>query len=165
VAPSFLQEDESDNSGEDDLESDNINLLDKSTQVQQKPQGTGAKVVLQMIGTIQQDLKKEFGTAKKEEDDAQSDYEEILAEAKSKREVTARQMTEKEGVKAAVEEELKKTADRVDGLSKQLGETVDIIANIHKDCDWLLANFAERKKLRAAEVNALQRAKSMLSSR
>merc|ERR1719198_1604963 len=112
-----------------------------------------------MIDTIQKDLKAEFQTAKKDEDDAQADYEDLLADAKKKREVSARAMTEKEGAKATLQEELKKKKDRIAGLSNELSETVDVIKDLHKECDWLLQNFEERKKLRAAEVEALNRAK------
>jgi len=162
---SFLQEDESDNSGEDQASSsDEDNSVEKmSSGLKRKPQNSGAKVVLQMINTIQQDLKKEFASSKKVEDESQADYEDVLAEAKSKREVTARAMTEKEGVKAGLEEEAKKGHDRNEALQTQQAETIDILANLHKECDWLLDNFQERKKLRAAEIEALTRAKSTLS--
>jgi len=165
-APSFLQEDESDASGEEQerSSSDEYNFMDKSSAHQKKkPQGGAGKVVITMINTIQQDLKAEFQTAKAEEDEAQEEYETLLAEAKKKREVTARAVTQKEGVKAALQEEIKKKKDRIDGLSNELEETIDVIADLHKECDWLLENFKERKKLRAAEVEALRKTKATLA--
>jgi len=44
-----------------------------------------------------------------------------------------------------------------------LEETIDVIADLHKECDWLLENFKERKKLRAAEVEALRKTKATLA--
>lgn len=159
-APSFLQEGESDSEGEGAREEDDeYNFMHKS----KKPGETGGKVVLTMITTIQQDLKNEFATAKKEEADSQADYEDLLADAKLKRESTARAMTEKEGAKAALQEERKKGLDRIAGLQTELKETIDVIADLHEECDWLMKNFEERKKLREGEVGALERAKATLS--
>jgi len=171
-APSFLQEGESDT---DDASSfsapppryDEYSYLQSDAAAdakhKRKPQGQGGKVVLTMISTIQGDLKKEFQTAKKEEEDAQADYEQLLEDAKKKREVSARAMTEKEGAKATLQEEMKKKKDRISGLENELSETNDVIEDLHKECDWLLQNFEERKKLRAAEVEALNRAKATLA--
>jgi len=167
---SFIQEGESD--GESSEEGTSSSSADEhsfmsnaaaatSSQHKKKPQG--AKAVLTMVATIQQDLTNEFQTAKKEEAEAQADYEGLLADAKKKREVTARAMTEKEGAKAALQGNKKKKNDRITGLNTELKETIDVVEDLHKDCDWLLKNFQERIKLRAAEVEALQRAKSTLA--
>jgi len=165
AAPSFLQEAESDGEEASSASTDEYSFMDDASikQKQKKHKADGGKVVLKMIGTIQNDLKAEFKTAKKEEGEAQADYEELLADAKKKRELSARAMTEKEGVKAQLQEELKKKVDGITGLTNELAETVDVIADLHKECDWLLANFQERKKLRAAEVESLQRAKATLA--
>jgi chromosome segregation ATPase len=163
-APSFLQEGEgeAESSREDDYSFMEGAGAGSSLQMR-KPQSQGGKVVLTMIDTIQKDLEKEFQTAKKEEDEAQADYEDLLGDAKKKREVSARAMTEKEGARATLQAELKKSKDRIVGLTNELSETVDIIKDLHEDCDWLLKNFQERKKLRTAEVEALRRAKATLS--
>jgi len=167
-APSFLQEGASDSesSGEEasSSSSDEYGFMSgASSRHKKKPQAQGAKAVLKMVATIQADLTKEFQSAKTEEKDAQADYEALLNDAKKKREVTARAMTEKEGVKAGFQAERQKKEKRIDGLSTELKETIDIIADCHKNCDWLLANFETRIKLRAAEVEALRKAKSTLS--
>merc|ERR1719253_2343135 len=109
------------------------------------------------------DLKKEFQTAKAAEEEAQADYEDVLKDATKKREVSARATTEKEGSKAGMEEELTKKKKRIAGLTDELTETVDVIKDLHEDCDWLLTNFEERKKLRAAEIESLQRARAILA--
>jgi len=128
-----------------------------------KPQGQGAKAVLKMVATIQEDLTREFQAAKKEEKEDQADYESMLADAKKKREESARAITAKEGSKAALQAEKKKKTDRIAGLKEEHKETEDVIADLHEDCDWLLKNFEERKKLRAAEVEALTKAKATLA--
>jgi len=161
-APSFLQEDDSESS--DDSKGE-YSFMEASghQKRQRKPQSGGSKIVLQMLATIQTDLKNEFQTAKKEETDAQASYEELLNDAKKKREVSARGMTQKEGVKAGLQEEIKKNKDRITGLSTELKETIDVIEDLHDECDFLLKNFQERVKLRGAEVESLNRAKSTLA--
>jgi len=156
-APSFLQEDESDDSAEDE-DSDEYDLLGHK----KRPQ-SGGRVVIDLITKIQQDLKDEFQTAKTEEESAQKDYEELLVDAKKRREVAARSLTEKEGVKAGIQEDMKRKKDRITGLQNELAETIDVLADLHKECDWILANFLERIRLRAAEVEGLQKCKAVLA--
>jgi chromosome segregation ATPase len=163
-APSFLQEGDSEGSTDEfGFLSGAVEAKSSKHKHKKKPQTQGAKAVLTMVATIQQDLTAEFQTAKKEEGEAQADYESLLADAKKKREVTARAMTEKEGAKAALQENKKKGKDRIQALKEELAETIDVIADLHKDCDWLIKNFEERVKLRAAEVESLRKAKSALA--
>mmetsp|Transcript_122853 Transcript_122853/g.192843 ORF Transcript_122853/g.192843 Transcript_122853/m.192843 type:complete len:666 (+) Transcript_122853:2-1999(+) len=165
--PSFLQEGQSESDSEE--ATDEYQFLDDSSRKsgtsrhKKQPQTDAAKTVLTMIEQIQMDLKSEFSEAKKEEMESQADYEDLLATAKKKRETTARAMTEKEGAKAGLQEELKKQKDYKNGLEEELQETNDVISDLHEDCDKLLRNFQERTKLRNAEKEALQRAKSVLA--
>merc|ERR1711865_1029159 len=64
----------------------------------------------------------------------------------------------KEGVKAGLQEEIKKNKDRITGLSTELKETIDVIEDLHDECDFLLKNFQERVKLRG---NALGRCQDL----
>jgi septal ring factor EnvC (AmiA/AmiB activator) len=165
-APSFFQE--SDSSTESEGENDEYTFMDSGaassvSQQKKKPQNDAGKAVLKMIDTIQSDLKKEFAVAKAEETQAQEDYEELLTTAKKKREISSRAMTEKEGAKAGLQEELKKQKDKKKGLEDELKETIDVIKDLHDECDDLLKSFAERTKLRDAEVEALRKTKSVLA--
>merc|ERR1719450_211937 len=41
--------------------------------------------------------------------------------------------------------------------------TMKYIENLHLECDWLIKNFDLRKEARAGEVDALKKAKAVLS--
>merc|ERR1719217_42673 len=46
---------------------------------------------------------------------------------------------------------------------KELAGTLEVIASLHAECDWLLKYFDVRKDARASEIDALGRAKAVLS--
>jgi len=41
--------------------------------------------------------------------------------------------------------------------------TMESLKDIHLDCDWLLQNFDTRKEARTGEIDALKKAKAVLS--
>jgi len=57
---------------------------------------------------------------------------------------------------AATKADLQRVADELEGLSAELGD-------LHKDCDYLLANFDALQKGRSAEMDGLREAKYILS--
>merc|ERR1719428_128892 len=80
------------------------------------------------------DLDKEMQEMEFEEKDSQAEYAEIVS----------------------MEEEKKGT------LAEAMAKA-DYLKDLHLDCDWLLANFEYRKEARAGEVEALKKAKAVLS--
>jgi len=42
-------------------------------------------------------------------------------------------------------------------------ETDKYLSGLHQDCDWLLSNFDTRQSARAGEIDALGKAKDVLS--
>merc|ERR1719217_1408433 len=91
--------------------------------------------VIGMMDMLIKDVQKDITAMELEEKDAQEEYEQFMTDAADK--------------KAAEEDELMAT--------KQY------IAELHADCDWLLENFETRKEARAGEVEALKKAKAVLS--
>ena len=47
--------------------------------------------------------------------------------------------------------------------TKEAMATHEYLSEVHGDCDWLLTNFETRKSARAGEVDALTKAKAVLS--
>merc|ERR1719408_1016270 len=92
-----------------------------------------------------------------EEETAQKDYEEMMAKSADKRAMMSKRIVEKEGELAGTEERLAK-AQKTDLMD--LGEYV---ASLHGQCDWLLQNFDQRKEARANEIDAIKKAKAVLS--
>jgi len=119
--------------------------------------------VIAMMDSLTADLDKEMQEADFEEKDAQSEYEEMMKDSAEKRVTDSKSITEKEGTKADDEANLQKMGKERLAKMKEAMATVDVIQNLHKDCDWLLKNFDVRKEARAGEGDALKKAKAVLS--
>merc|ERR1719183_106965 len=110
-----------------------------------------------MLDKLMNDLKLEMKEDDMEEETAQKDYEEVMAKSADKRAMMSKRIVEKEGELAATEERLAK-AKKTDLMD--LGEYV---ASLHGECDWLLQNFDKRKEARSNEIDAIKKAKAVLS--
>merc|ERR1719506_3050435 len=119
--------------------------------------------VIAMMDSLIAELDKEMQEAELEEKDAQGDYEQFTRDAAEKRVDDSKSITEKEGAKSEAEVNLvKETKERQTKMKEALA-TVNYIEGLHKDCDWLLKNYDVRKSARAGEVDALTKAKAVLS--
>jgi len=98
-----------------------------------------------------------------EENDAQADYEAMMKSSAEKRAADSKSLTEKESTKAALEEDLETHTEAKADYSKELAATLEYINSLHLECDWLLKYFEVRKEARASEVDALGKAKAVLS--
>jgi len=112
---------------------------------------------------LQADLDKEMTEAETTEKDAQADYETAMKDAADKRTADSKLLSEKESIKAETEADLEaKTEDKA-AASAELMSTMKYIASLHAECDWLLKYFDVRKEARASEIDALGKAKAVLS--
>jgi len=119
--------------------------------------------VTAMMDAMVADLDKEMQEAEIEEKDAQSEYEEMMKDSAEKRVTDSKSITEKEGTKADDEANLQHLGKERLAKMKEAMATISVIENLHKDCDWLLKNFDVRKEARSGEVDALKKAKAVLS--
>merc|ERR1719291_989596 len=97
------------------------------------------------------------------EKDAQKEYEEMMADSAAKRAEDSKSVTDKTAAKAATEEQLQAENDKKDETTKDLALNVEYIGTLHGECDWLLKYFDVRKAARTEEIEALGRAKAVLS--
>jgi len=119
--------------------------------------------VIAMMDSLVADLEKEMQEAELNEKDAQGDYEQFTRDAAEKRVADSKSITEKDGAKAEAEMNIvKETKERQTKMKEALA-TVNYIEGLHKDCDWLLKNYDVRKNARTGEVDALTKAKAVLS--
>merc|ERR1719420_525387 len=116
-----------------------------------------------MIDLLKADLEKEITESKLVEEDAQKDYEGFMKDSAEKRAMDSKSIEDKEGSKAALEEELLTNQEALKGKQVELMETEKYIMELHQECDWLLQHFDLRKEARANEVDALKKAKDVLS--
>jgi len=123
-------------------------------------EGTG---VIAMIDLLIGDLEKEITEAKVDEKDAQEDYEAFMKDSAEKRALDSQAIADKEGSKAALEEELLANQEALKANQYDLMDTEKYIMEVHAECDWLLEHFDLRKDARTGEVEALKKAKDVLS--
>jgi len=119
--------------------------------------------VIAMIDLLVADLDKEMQTAKVDEDNAQEEYETLMADSAAKRKADTETMLQKESEKASTEESLDKEKENNADLTKDLLATAEYLASVHGECDWLLKFFDVRKEARTGEIDALTKAKAVLS--
>jgi len=132
----------------------------KSMQTQKKQESSG---VIAMMDSLKGDLAKEIQELEFNEKDAQEEYEAMVLDAADKRAADTKSVEEKTAVKAGLEDEIVKNGDAKDAEEAELMATKKYIADLHADCDWLISNFDTRKEARANEIDALKKAKAVLS--
>merc|ERR1719311_1802763 len=119
--------------------------------------------VMAMMGMLVKDLDKEMTVATATEKDAQADYEAFLKESAEKRAEDTKSVADKEAAIAEFEGLLETDTEAKAADEKELAGTLEVIASLHAECDWLLKYFDVRKDARASEIDALGRAKAVLS--
>jgi len=119
--------------------------------------------VLAMMDMMIADVNKEIQEMEFAEKDGQEEYEIMVNEAADKRAADTKSVEEKTAVKAGLEDEIVKNGDQKDAEEAELMDTKKVIADLHADCDWLISNYQTRKDARANEIDALKKAKAVLS--
>jgi septal ring factor EnvC (AmiA/AmiB activator) len=119
--------------------------------------------VLQMMDLLVAEVDKEMTEAKVEEDDAQGDYEKLMGECSAKRATSSKTLTEKTAMKAEMETELQAAKDKKAADAEMLKATLEYIQSLHTECDFLVEYYTVRKEARASEIDALGKAKAVLS--
>merc|ERR1712008_537916 len=112
--------------------------------------------VVAMLNMLKADLEKEMQSATVEEKDAQAEYAE-------KRATDSKSVADKESAKADLESKSLKLKEEETATMTEVLATAETLKNLHLECDWLVSNFEVRKEARAGEVEALKKAKAVLS--
>merc|ERR1719436_972095 len=116
-----------------------------------------------MIDLMIADLDKDIQTSKVTEKDAQKEYKEFMSDSSEKRAVDSKAITDKEAAKAETETQLQADKDSKKSKMFEAMETAKYIGGLHEECDWLLKYYETRKSARSGEIDALGKAKSVLS--
>jgi chromosome segregation ATPase len=119
--------------------------------------------VIAMLDLLIKDLDKEMQTGEAAEKDAQGDYETAMADAATKRADDTKTLGDKESAKAETESALQGHQDDHAAHGKELMGVMQYISGLHGECDWLLKYFDQRKEARSSEIDALGKAKAVLS--
>merc|ERR1719502_930537 len=87
----------------------------------------------------------------------------MMKEFAEKRATDTETLANKEKVKSELEAELEANTEEKGATEKSLAATLEHIASLHGECDWLLQYYEVRKEARAGEVESLETAKAVLS--
>merc|ERR1719469_1144602 len=123
----------------------------------------GGKRVLAMLEGVMQDSKQTEDEAINAEDSSQNAYENFMKDSNKMIIHTSKMINDMTEAKAKARSDLtmaktdfKQTMSELEGLNNEAGD-------LHKSCDYLLQNFDLRQQSRAAEIDALNEAKNILS--
>jgi len=119
--------------------------------------------VIAMIDTLIKELDTEMTEAETNEKLNQEDYEEMMADSAAKRAADSKSLAQREGAKADTEKALVDAESEKTSTVKELMATVEYIGQLHGECDWLVKYFDVRKEARKGEIDALGKAKAVLS--
>jgi len=123
-------------------------------------ESTGA---VAMIDLLVKDLDKEMQEAEVEEKNSQQAYDEMIADAKEKRTSDSKSLTSKGASKADLQADLEAAKDTLKSTKVEAMATGKYMGNLHAECDWLIQYFDVRKEARSGEIDALTKAKAVLS--
>merc|ERR1719316_40218 len=116
-----------------------------------------------LLDRLMNDLKMEMKEDDMEEETAQKDYEELMAKSADKRAMMSKRIVEKEGELAETEERLIKAKKTNKAQKTDLMDLGEYVASLHGQCDFLMQNFDKRKEARTNEIEAIKKAKAVLS--
>jgi chromosome segregation ATPase len=123
-------------------------------------ESTGA---VAMIDLLVKDLDKDMQEAEVEEKNSQQAYDEMIADAKEKRTSDSKSLTSKGASKADLQADLEAAKDTLKSTKLEAMATGKYMNNLHAECDWLIQYFDVRKEARSGEIDALTKAKAVLS--
>jgi len=119
--------------------------------------------IISLIDMLIKDLEKELTEAKLTEKDAQEDYEKMLEDAKVKRAEDSKTLADKEGSLADLDTAYGQQKGDKAQSEKEMGALEQYTHTLHTDCDFLLKYYDMRKEARSQEIDALGKAKAVLS--
>jgi len=119
--------------------------------------------VLQLVGVLINDLEKDIAAAKADEKNDQADYETMMQESAMKRTEDSKALSGKAEAKADVEKALSDHTEKNKDTKSELMATEKFLMSLKSECDFLIQNYDMRKKARAGEIDALVKAKEVLS--
>merc|ERR1719335_1745247 len=116
-----------------------------------------------MIQSIIDDAKKMETEAIRAEENDQKAYEDFTKESNESIEAKNKDIANKSEVRAQTEADLGEAKETMEATELELTQLANMNAELHKSCDFVLANFDVRQAARTEEIEALRQAKAILS--
>merc|ERR1719221_2604840 len=128
-----------------------------------KKSGEESGGVMAMIDLLIADIDKDNQIMEVDEKDAQKEYETFMEDSSEKRALDSKAITDKEAAKAETQTQLQSDKDAKTSKMMEAMENAKYTSGLHQECDWLLKYFDTRKTARSSEIDALGKAKAVLS--
>jgi hypothetical protein len=119
--------------------------------------------VIAMMDLLIADLDKEMQEFETDETNAQAEYETLMEDSSAKRMADMNSVAAKQAGKAETEAALHQANTDKSAKNHEFFAKSEEIGALHQECDWLLANFLNRKEARTGEIASLKNAKAVLS--
>merc|ERR1719223_1673364 len=87
----------------------------------------------------------------------------MMADSAKKRAADSQATTDKKAALAAAEEDVETHAESKKASGLDLMAAEKFLGSLHAECDWLLKYYTIRKSAREGEIDALGKAKGVLS--
>merc|ERR1719359_2744486 len=119
--------------------------------------------IISMMDQMIKETEMDMAEAKRNEEEAQKDYEQEMNDAATKRADDSKLIVTKEGEKAEKTEALEGLKENKRTKSGALDVLEAQITNLHKTCDFLIKEYAKMKEERTKEEEGLKSAKNVLA--
>jgi len=123
----------------------------------------GGGRVVAMLEEVLADTRKTEDQAMASEQDSQSAYENFMKDSNKSIKQTQQAISDMTGSRASAKEELSMAKTNLGQTVNELESLSNTNGDLHKSCDFVLQNFDARQAARAAEMDALNEAKNILS--
>jgi len=123
----------------------------------------GGQTIVALMDKLIRELEVSVQECENMEKSCQKEYEELLADAEKTKKEDTKCICDKRKAKADIEETLGEEKREHSLKSTSLAETKTYISDLHRQCDFILAEFDNRKEARGAEVEGLKKAKAVLA--
>jgi chromosome segregation ATPase len=128
-----------------------------------KNKGQKGASVLALMDMLATDLNKDTQALEHDETTAQKDYEKLQYDLSQSIAESTKSKNDAAASKANAEADLQTAESTRSMKEEELADVVKTIADLHAQCDFIIAAFEERKAARENEISGLGKAKAILA--
>jgi len=128
-----------------------------------KNQGQKGSSVLALMDMLCNDLNKDTQAMEHDEKTSQGDYEKLQYDLAQSIAESTKAKNDAAASKANAEADLQTAESTRSMKEEELADVVKTIADLHAQCDFIVAAFEERKSARENEIHGLGKAKAILA--
>jgi len=128
-----------------------------------KNKGQKGSSVLALMDMLAGDLNKDTQAMEHDEKTAQADYEKLQYDLAQQIAESTKAKNDAAASKANAEADLQTAESTKSMKEEELADVVKTIADLHAQCDFIIAAFEERKAARENEIHGLGKAKAILA--